>query len=607
MPFLILRTGLSKGASWPITGAPLLIGREQGCQIALPDALISRKHCEIVLSAGQILLRDLGSSNATFVNGKPVDTCTLQPGDQVMLGRTVLLVSEEDHSEDAAQPEALSRTTVSLTEGQAIYLQRDPLEGSDNETPHRTADLAQLFNLSRSFSRVDSLNELIAQLTNAVLDRFNPLDLWIALLDDTSGELQVAKQKTFETPAKMPEAAMRQALADMRGFLVPERTRMDNAKVLQLSLIAPIHFAGQGIAAIALRSHSRHRLYDETDLHFLVSLANTAAPFFEAIRHRTRLQREVRRLRQARQQALTLVGESPCMQRVRQTIQEVADTPHPVLIVGETGTGKEIVANLIHEFSGRATGPFVPVNCAAIARELFESELFGHERGAFTGASERKTGMMEQSNGGTLFLDEIGDLSPEHQAAILRALETKTFRRVGGKDQIASDFRIVAATNRNIHQEVASGTFRRDLYHRLRGVEILIEPLRERPADIAELAEHFLEAARPNCKHPLAGFEPDTLEFLRAQPWPGNARELRYCIESAVTFCKNDRIAIADMQTAMTGPLRPGAPRPLSEIERHAIEEALAFCGGNVVQAARLLGVGKDTLYRRLAQYRNQD
>ena len=605
MPFLILRTGLSKGASWPITEAPLLIGRERTCHIPLPDSLVSRRHCEIVLASGDIILRDLGSSNATFVNGEPVETCTLHPGDEILVGRAVLLVSEEDSSEMPASPESLSHTTVSLTEGQAIYLQRDPLEGNESNSPHRAADLAQLFNLSRSFSRVDSLSELISLLTNAILERFNPLDLWIVLLNESDGELQVAKQKTFSAAAEMPETAMRKALTDLRGFLVPERGHTDGGRVLQLTLVAPVHFAGQGIAAIGLRSHSRHRIYDETDLHFLVSLANTAAPFFEAIRHRERLQSEVRRLRHARQQSLALVGTSPCIRRVRETIQQVADTPHPVLIVGETGTGKEIVASLVHELSSRATGPFVPVNCAAISRELFESELFGHEKGAFTGATERKAGLMEQSDGGTLFLDEIGDLSPEHQAAILRALETKTFRRVGGKDQIKSDFRVVSATNKNIHQDVESGRFRRDLYHRLRGVEILLDPLRDRRGDVPELAEHFLETARANSKHPLAGFEPEALEFLRTQPWPGNARELRYCIESAATFCKHDRIAITDIQAAMTAGFRPEGPRTLAEMERRAIEEALAYCDGNVVQAANLLGVGKDTLYRRLAQYKN--
>jgi DNA-binding NtrC family response regulator len=609
MPFLILRTGLAKGTSWSISETPLTIGRDRTCDIPVPDSLVSRRHCEVALGNGGIELRDLESSNATLVNGQPVRSCTLTPGDEITLGRTILAVADTDDTADSASLASQLRTTVSLSEGQAIYLADDPMGTAGEESTHRAAELVQLFRHSRAFSRAKDLDELASSLERTLLERFAPLHMWVAMVWGIGDDLDfsVKEVETGHGRQDFPDEAMRQALRELRGFLVPQRVSVDGRKSLQVTLVAPVHFAGHPVAVLALQSHSRHRIYDEGDLHFLVSVANAVAPFFGALEQRDRLRREVQRLRHARQKSLVLVGESPCMQEVRRTIEEVADTVHPVLIVGETGTGKEVAANLIHELSGRIDGPFVAVNCAAIPKDLFESELFGHEKGAFTGATGRQTGLMEQSDGGTLFLDEIGDLTPEHQAAILRALDTRSFRPVGGKAEVRSDFRVVAATNRDIHAEVEAGTFRRDLYHRLRGVEIAIDPLRLRREDIPALAEHFLAEARVHSTHPVTGFEPDTLDHLHAQDWPGNARELKYCIETAVTFCKKERITLTDVRAAV--PHRAAGTRPptMAEAEQKLIQEALDYCDGNVVEAAKLLGVGKDTIYRRLAKDKNRD
>lgn len=608
MAFLILRTGQAKGASWPITHIPLVIGRERSCSVSLRDSLVSRRHCEILLQDQIIELKDLGSSNATLVNGEPVRTGTLDFGDEVTVGRTVFEVARAVPQAGEPGPEAHLCTTIVLSEGQAIYLADDSAQQLDENEPHAMADLIQLYRYGRAFSRVETVEELTSTLAQALVERYDPLELWIALLAGTGDSVDLRlKECSPATSAKsLPEAAMRQALDELHGFLVPEYIRHSGSKALQLTLVAPVHFANAPIAAVALRSQSRHRVYDESDLHFLLSLANTVAPFFGALEQRKSLQHEVARLQHAEQKSLVLVGESVSMREVRRKTREVADTRQPVLIVGETGTGKEVVANLIHGLSSHAAGPFIAVNCAAIPDHLFESELFGHERGAFTGAVNRKTGLMEQSNGGTLFLDEIGELTPQHQAAILRSLETKAFRRVGGKEEIRSDFRIIAATNRNIHEAMETGAFRRDLYHRLRGVEITIPPLRERREDITLLAAHFLDQARAQRTSLVAGCSSEALKLLTGQAWPGNVRELKYLIETAAAFCKGAAITAEDIKAVLSQPPL-AAPPTMAEAEQRLILDAVEYCKGNVVDAAKHLGVSKDTVYRRLTQYKTSN
>jgi len=245
----------------------------------------------------------------------------------------------------------------------------------------------------------------------------------------------------------------------------------------------------------------------------------------------------------------------------------------------------------------------VTVNCAAIPADLFESEFFGHEKGAFTGALQRKRGLLEQSDGGTLFLDEIGDLSPANQARILRALETKQFRRVGGNEEIQVDFRLVAATNRKIAAELESGRFRKDLYHRLKGIEIAMPPLRERRGDIPLLAEYFLQAARAKAQTPPRQLSPRALQYLTSHSWPGNVRELKSCLETALTFCQTGEVDMEDLRAVCGTQDSTESPIPLAEAEKREILKALAHCNGRVVDAAGVLGVSKSKLYNKIAEY----
>jgi DNA-binding NtrC family response regulator len=324
-----------------------------------------------------------------------------------------------------------------------------------------------------------------------------------------------------------------------------------------------------------------------------------------------------------------IVGNSPAMQEVFDVVKQVAPTPATVLIQGESGTGKEMFAKAIHRLSPRARQPMVTVHCAALPATLLESELFGHEKGAFTGANERRIGRFEQANGGTLFLDEIGEIDASTQVKLLRVLGERTFERVGSNKTISVDVRLVAATNRNLAEAVAAGKFRQDLYFRLRVVELWLPPLREREGDIPLLATHFLKQISQEYGKPIEGFTADAMNALMSYSWPANVRELRNAIEGAVALCRGDRITLRDLppnireqraaEKAEGGAegapapaiIRAGTPPPsgltLKESERQQIIRALQETKGNRTLAAQRLGISRRTLHRKLHVYHLED
>jgi PAS domain S-box-containing protein len=295
-----------------------------------------------------------------------------------------------------------------------------------------------------------------------------------------------------------------------------------------------------------------------------------------------------------------LVGRDPKMVQIFRQIQKVAEHDYPVLITGETGTGKELVAAAIHSESRRQHGPFVPVNCGALPEGVVESELFGHVKGAFSGAFRDKKGRFELAHRGTIFLDEIAELPKNMQVKLLRVLETGTFERVGGEKPVSADIRVVSATNRDLKREVDRKRFRADLYYRLNVVPIILPPLRERQGDIPLLVEHFLEQARSRGQTPL-GFGLAAIKLLRSYPWPGNVRELQNAVHFALAGCHGDEVGPEDLPPEIR---RTGTPRgPAPKLNVAAVRAALAQCGGNKVKAARLLGVGRATLYRFLMSH----
>jgi two-component system response regulator HydG len=299
-----------------------------------------------------------------------------------------------------------------------------------------------------------------------------------------------------------------------------------------------------------------------------------------------------------------IVGKSPQMQAIFQSIQKIAGTNSSVLLQGESGTGKELVARAIHRQSPRAAGPFIKVNCSALAETLLESELFGHERGAFTGAIKERRGRFELAHGGTLFLDEIADIPPSVQIRLLRVLQEKEIERVGGERTIKVDVRIISATNRDLTEAVAKGTFREDLYYRLHIVPLRIPPLRDRHGDIELLVRHFIRAISKETGKRITGISNEALHLLQAYPWPGNVRELENAIERAIVLCDGEELAVGEFPMGET----PGAGATsldgvLAETERRLIQEALERAGGVKTRTAELLGIKTSALYYKLEKY----
>jgi len=310
-----------------------------------------------------------------------------------------------------------------------------------------------------------------------------------------------------------------------------------------------------------------------------------------------------------------IVGQSLAMREVLDTVRQVAPARTTVLLLGESGTGKELIAKALHQLSPRAHGPMVTVHCAALSPTLLESELFGHEKGAFTGAHEKRIGRFEQAQGGTLFLDEIGEIDASVQVKLLRFLGERTFERVGSNKTLTSDVRVIAATNRNLDEQVKVGKFREDLFFRLAVVQIVLPPLRERAGDIPLMARVFLrEFAGENDKN-VNDFTPEALEALMHYGWPGNARELRTAIEHAVVLTRNEKIGLRDLPAALRAAAPGGGAARLlaqpdltvAEAEKQLILRALKECEGNRTGAARKLGLSRRTLHRKLHLYQLED
>jgi len=304
-----------------------------------------------------------------------------------------------------------------------------------------------------------------------------------------------------------------------------------------------------------------------------------------------------------------IVGDSPTMRALFELLRRIAPSRATVLIEGESGTGKELMARAIHQNSPARRGPFIPVHCAALPESLLESELFGHEKGAFTGAVARRPGRFELADGGTLFLDEIGEIPLSMQVALLRVLETPEFMRVGGHEAITVDVRLIAATNQNLERAVAEGRFREDLYYRLKVVTLRVPPLRERASDVPLLVRSFLAEFARDSGRPLPRVSPEAMARLMANHWPGNVRELRNTIENAFLFHQGDEITVHDLppnlgsgSTGNEWTLPVGPETRLADVEEELVRQTLVLCGGNITHAAKRLGISRRTLQRKLKE-----
>jgi DNA-binding NtrC family response regulator len=386
------------------------------------------------------------------------------------------------------------------------------------------------------------------------------------------------------------------------GMTLLERVRADFPETIVIVLTA---FGTVDLAVDAMKKGAYDFLTKPIHLDKLELLLQHALEARRLVRENRELRLRLRETSGLKH----LLGRSAAMQQLRELIQQVAATDAAVLILGESGTGKELVAHAIHYGGRRADRPLVKVSCAALPEGLLESELFGHERGAFTGARDRRKGRFELANGGTLFLDEVGDLSPQTQAKLLRVLQEQEFERVGGTETICVDVRLIAATNRDLEGLVAEGTFREDLYYRLNVVPIRVPPLRERVEDVPILVAHFLRVFAERWQKSVPEVTPEALALLCRHSWPGNVRELQHVAESMLVFSRGEPIGVAALPPVIRGEERvsDSGDRPpnttLRDLERQAIARTLVATGGNKRKAAEILGIGLKTLYRKVQEF----
>jgi DNA-binding NtrC family response regulator len=433
-------------------------------------------------------------------------------------------------------------------------------------------------------ARLVAILEMVLRRAGHEVEGFSSPETALAALGDRRFDLLL-------TDLKMP---------GLDGLAVVERVRSADADIPVVVMTAHATIA-TAVAALRLGAFD----YVEKPFDNDALLAVVA----RALDH-SRLARENRYLRAelaSRHGSAAIVAESPALLRVLDLVRRAARSDATVLVTGESGTGKELIARAVHVQSDRVGGPFVAVNCKALATGVLESELFGHERGAFTGAEKARAGLFERAERGTLFLDEIGETEPDFQAKLLRVLQEKRVTRVGASEERSLDFRVVAASNRDLKGEVEAGRFREDLYFRLAVIPIHLPPLRERPEDVLALARHFFVRAAAERRPPLEGFSPEVEAFLQGHRWPGNARELENTIERGVALAHGPRIELADLLIDASAeppgaPAREAAPASLAAwLDQRAderIREVLAASGGSRAEAARRLGVDRTTLWR---------
>jgi len=413
--------------------------------------------------------------------------------------------------------------------------------------------------------------------------------------------------------AKIKETAFDLVLMDVRMVKVSGLEALETIKALNpaIPVIIMTAYSSVETAVKALKQGAHDYLTKPLDFDKL------RLTIERAMEH-TRLKEENRLLRQTLGQQFdsqNIIGKSPAMLKLLETVSQVAPSEATVLISGESGTGKELIAGAIHFNSLRKDGPFVKINCAAITETLLESELFGHEKGAFTGADRRKEGRFSQAHGGTLLLDEVSEMSLMMQVKLLRALQEREFNRVGGEDTIQVDVRVIAATNKDLMEQINDGAFREDLYYRLNVVELQVPPLSHRKEDIVLLAQHFLETFAAKNRKAIKGFTPKAMDHLIRYDWPGNVRELMNAVERGVVLARTDYLDVSDfsfMQNSMlqtdqdsadSAALSVKGDVPLEEIEKAAILSTLQAAGGNKSEAARRLGITRKTLHKKLKAY----
>jgi two-component system response regulator HydG len=596
---LLMKSTAGPKRQWALTERRLVIGRGRDCDLIVFDPLVSRRHCELWVAEGALLFQDLGSANTTQVNGCERHGGALGVGDEIKIGDHTFLVGEVDedardiaHYDDGTTPKTIS------AEDTPYYA---PKAKSDAGVVG-IESFKSLVQCARKFSKAKSSSELCAMLHQIVESETASVASWIVLFHGEDGEIAI-RAEGGTTDLALPAETFAQVRRQQRGVLIP--TQMRNGSQAML-MTAPMRLDGSvfgGVAAVIPSKDGGSGR--DSSFHYFVALVHAFAPFYRALERSEQAARDMDRWTGATDISSALVGRSEAMRLLRDRLERVAASNLNLLVLGETGTGKELVSRLIHNMSSRADRPYVVVNCPAIPRDLFESMIFGHRKGAFTGASESREGYFAEAQGGTIFLDEIGDLPPDFQSRLLRVVESGTYRPIGATRDVTADVRILAATNRPAGGREGTGAIRHDLYHRLAGYEIQLPPLRQRNEDIPDLAGYFLNELLSAGRTRARKFSTGALRRLGQWDWPGNVRELKLCVERAAVLAASDTIPESDVMFWGGNPPEgdcPPANASLEDIERWHLARAFRHFDQNISATAQALGISRSA-YDKLRQF----
>src|SRR5262245_2188369 len=586
------------------------------------DPMVSRRHCRIRLEGDLFKLRDENSFNGTLVNGVPVRERVLSDGDYIKVGDSQFLIILAEDKPTQPIPKAqlddsqiVTNTTIGLMPEDAVYLRPDKV-ASLPASERLARDLNSLLKISRAINQVRELTELQRQLmelifevipaeTGAIIlskDRFVQRDpfLWFGQRQEDKTSLSVSRT-VVDRVMQAGGAVLGNDISVSDTFLGSKSLFESQTQSL---LCVPLTLYDQTLGVIYLDTKNPGARFDEDHLQLLTAIAGIAVVAFDNVNQLETLKSVAQRLKVELDSGHNMVGESEQMRAVYQLISRVAPSDSTVLILGESGTGKELAARAIHNLSPRAEKPFVAINCAGLSDTLLESDLFGYEKGAFTGAVTQKKGRLEIADGGTVFLDEMGELALPLQAKLLRVLQSREFERVGGTRAIKVDIRLIAATNRDLETAVKNVSFRADLYYRLNVVSLTMPALRHRRDDIALLAHYFAVKYGQKCKRQIRGLTSAAKTLLVSNDWPGNVRELENVIERAAVLGSTEMIQPEDLPESLheTMPLpevqRTKFHSAAREAKRQIVLNALDQAGGNYTQAAKVLGIHPNNLHR---------
>jgi Nif-specific regulatory protein len=645
---LIAISGPVKGTIFALVDGEMVIGREGSSAVHINDPSVSRRHCLLNRNSGDVLnenltlkredftnkanephesplsytIVDLESFNGTFVNGVPVNEQVLCHGDQIAVGDVVLLfllADVEDVSRSAtlsSEAEVITRSTVRLRAEDALYLRPERVLDQLPANDHIARNLNALLKISTKINCLSDLaklqNELLALIVE-VIPAERAAVLLVGETDDSFESIRAwTKVKGEDNSTRVSRTITNQVLREGVALLsndlfetegLRDKPSLMEARVCSV-LCVPLVFLGKPLGVIYLDTTDSNARFEENELQILTAIAAIVAAPIENARRIRRLENENQRLQEEIQVDHQMIGESVAMHSIYQFIGKVAPSDSTVLVRGETGTGKELAARAIHTNSSRSSKAFVAINAATLSETLLESELFGHEKGAFTGAITQKRGKLEIAHGGTLFLDEVGELTPTIQAKLLRVLQEREFERVGGSRPIKVDVRFVAATNKNLEDAVTAGTFRQDLYYRLNVLSLTMPPLRERGEDIQLLATHFAKVYSKKCERRVEGVSPEARSVLRSYDWPGNVRELENAIEHALVLGSVEMIVPEDLPESVFESSKSSQSSPvayqeaLKQAKSAIVVNAIKDANGNYAEAARKLGLHPNNLHR---------